>query len=158
MKRTMSLILTAALLLVAFPAAAASLPDVDLSALSFDDLLALRAQIDAALWASDEWQEVTVPVGVYEIGVDIPVGYWTIRPVDGHTAYITWGSALISGGTDIDYHDRIAKSTITSPSDGYAKFNTVESASWELTDGTYLLIEDAAVIFTPYTGPALGFK
>ena len=35
---------------------------VDLSGMSFDELVALRDQLNLAIWNSQEWQEVTVPV------------------------------------------------------------------------------------------------
>lgn len=149
------LVLCLCSLLLAMPLAHA---EIDLSGLSFDELLALKEQINLALWASEEWQEVTVPAGVYEIGVDIPAGHWTIRPVDGHTAYITWGPKLEEGGTEVDIWTRYSSEQITSPTDSYAKYNNVESASWKLTDGTFIVIENSSVVFTPYAGANLGFK
>ena len=56
-----------------------SLADLpDLSGLSFDELVLLRDQLNLAIWNSKEWQEVKVPIGVWKIGDDIPVGKWTI--------------------------------------------------------------------------------
>ena len=53
--------------------------DIDLSELSFEDLIELREQVNKALWSCSEWQEVVVPKGVWEIGKDIPEGHWTIK-------------------------------------------------------------------------------
>ena len=62
MKRFLSLLVA---LLLLFPAAA--LAQIDLSGLSYDELVALKDQINKAMWESKEWQEVTVaPRGVYE--------------------------------------------------------------------------------------------
>ena len=154
MKKLLSLLVLAALLL-SVPADAG----VDLSGMSFDELIALREQVNLALWATEEWQEVTVPAGAYTIGKDIPAGYWTIRPVDGKTATVSWGSRFDASGADVDVWGEISMyEQITSPSDSYAKYNDVQSVSWNLLDGTVLVIGSASVIFTPYTGANLGFK
>ena len=141
--------------LLAMPVAYAT---VDLSGMSFDELLALKEQINAALWASDEWQEVTVPAGVYEIGRDIPAGHWTIRPVDGDTAMVYWGSTLDQPKTNIAGGAVLAYEQITSPSDSYAAHNNIEFVSWDLTGGSFVVIKDSAVVFSPFAGLDLGFK
>lgn len=141
--------------LLAMPVAHAT---VDLSGMSFDELLVLKEQINAALWASDEWQEVTVPAGVYEIGKDIPAGHWTITPVDGETARVYWGSSLDESKTDIPPLSLYTYEQITSPADTYAKYNNIESVSWDLTGGSFVVIKDSAVIFSPFAGLDLGFK
>lgn len=74
MKKLVSFFLTALLLF-----SAASADPVDLSGLSFDELVALRDQINLAIWNSQEWQEVTVPAGIWQVGKDIPAGHWSIR-------------------------------------------------------------------------------
>ena len=132
--------------------------EYNIDGMSFDELLALKEQINAALWASEEWQEVTVPAGVYEIGRDIPAGHWTIRPVDGDTASLYLGSALDESKTAISSAAFMAYEQITSPTDSYPKINNIEFVSWELTEGTYLVINSSAVIFTPFAGLDLGFK
>lgn len=144
------------LMLAVQPAIAAS--GVDISGLSFDELLALKQEINLALWASEEWQEVTVPAGVYEIGKDIPAGKWTIRPVDGDTARVYWGSELDESKTDIPPLSLYTYEQVTSPWDSYAKYNNIESVSWDLSAGTFIVIKDSAVIFTPFAGLDLGFK
>ena len=50
---------------------------IDLSGLSYDELVALKDRIDLAIWNSQEWQEVEVPQGLYVVGKDIPSGTWT---------------------------------------------------------------------------------
>lgn len=144
------------LMLAVQPAIAAS--GVDISGLSFDELLALKQEINLALWASEEWQEVTVPAGVYEIGKDIPAGKWTIRPIDGDTARVYWGSELDESKTDIPPLSLYTYEQVTSPWDSYAKYNNIESVSWDLSAGTFIVIKDSAVIFTPFAGLDLGFK
>ena len=62
---------------------ASALADIDLSGMSFDDLIALQQQVNLALWESDGWQEVTVPVGIYKVGEDIPAGEYQVEASSG---------------------------------------------------------------------------
>ena len=79
----------------------------DLSALTYNELVALKDQINLAMWNSQEWQEVEVPKGVYVIGEDIPVGKWTIKAADGISAFVCWGDVLDDAGTDLSYDGKI---------------------------------------------------
>ncbi len=56
---------------------------MNVDSLSYNELADLKDQINLAMWNSDEWQEVKVPQGIWEVGVDIPTGHWTISPVEG---------------------------------------------------------------------------
>ena len=47
---------------------------IDLDLKTFTELVALRNKINMAIWNSQEWEEVTVPEGIWEIGADIPAG------------------------------------------------------------------------------------
>ena len=134
----------------------AALAEIDLSGMTFDELVALKGEIDLALWASEEWQEVTVPTGVYHIGEDIPAGKWTIRPSDGHTAEVFYGVGLKNGGTRTE--KTYAYEQITSPNDSYAKYNSTESVTWTLEDGAYFVVETNSVVFTPFAGNSFSFK
>lgn len=138
------------------PALAAS--GIDISGLSFDELLELKEQINLAIWASEGWQKVTVPAGAYKVGRDIPAGHWTITPVDGQTARVYWGSSLDESKTDIPLLSLYTYEQITSPEDTYAKYNNIESVSWDLTGGSFVVIKDSAVVFSPFAGLDLGFK
>ena len=156
MKRIIVLVL--AILL----ASAAVAESIDLSGLTYDELVALKDRINLAIWESEDWQEVTVPIGVWKIGEDIPEGHWTIKPAPGGT--MSWGH--ISYGTKLD---EIGKSLVYD-SEGfiYAEMVRLEDsgAAVELTEidldmkaGAYLVIEKVDMIFTPYAGkPSLGFK
>lgn len=155
MRRLIITIVTLFILIFSF-ALQSALADVDLSGMSFDDLVALRNQIDQAIWASDGWQEVTVPAGVYHVGEDIPAGKWTIRPADSQTAEVYYGAGLKNGGASID--DVYDVVQITSPDDAYAEYNDVSSVSWTLEDGSYIKVESSSVVFTPFSGNAFSFK
>ena len=133
---------------------------IDLSGMTIEELAQLQNRCQMEIMKSDKWQEVTVPVGLYQIGKEIPAGHWTIKPVDGHTAYVTWGTAIDESGANIDtWNTKFYNAQqITSPTDSYAKYNNVESISWELKVGDYLLIESSSVVFSPFAGVSFGFK
>lgn len=152
MKKLVALLTLCALL------TAPALAEIDLSGMSFEELLELKEQVNRALWDCAEWQEVTVPAGAYVIGRDIPAGYWTIAPVAGAWADVTWGSKFVANGTDIDWSDEIANEIILSSTTSVYSTGDVETVSWNLTDGTVLLIEHSSVVFTPFVGHSLGFK
>lgn len=136
--------------------------EVDLSGMSYDELVALKDQINLAIWNSQEWQEVTVPVGVWKVGEDIPAGHWTITVApDGPTnwAYISIGTALDQTGKAIDimateyYYSEGIKLA------GSDAIPNLEQIDYELNDGAYVIVDYSDVIFVPYAGkPSLGFK
>lgn len=70
MKRILAIILSVLLLI---PAACAD----DYSAMSYEDLLALRETITAEIMSRPEWKEVKVPAGTWIVGKDIPVGSYS---------------------------------------------------------------------------------
>lgn len=159
MKRILSLFCAFVLALSVTPVALAD--QIDLSGMSFDELVALKDRIDLAIWNSQEWQEVEVPQGVWKVGEDIPVGHWTIKSVEGW-ASITVGTALNEGGKDIDtwnsrfyYYD-----SVYHPS--YKSYNSASNKTeldFNLTEGMYIVIDMGVVSFSPYAGkPKLGFK
>lgn len=53
--------------------------EIDLSTLSFDELRTLQTRISHELTTRQEWKNVPVPEGFYEVGVDIPAGKWEIK-------------------------------------------------------------------------------
>ena len=155
MKKLISLFCVFALIIALSPAALAA---VDLSGMSYDELVALKDQINLAIWNSDEWQEVEVPQGVWEVGADIPAGKWTVIAGNGCNQRFDIGSTLDSTGTKLaktDYWWRLK-------SKDYSRFDAasdVDSVTVDLSDGMYITIDEGSVTFTPYAGkPSLGFK
>lgn len=157
MKKLITVIMILALLLPA--AALADLPDI--SNLSYNELVQLKDQINIAMWNSEEWQEVTVPIGVWTVGEDIPVGHWSISLAPNTSsswASIKYCDLLNAAGTDAGnqfYCDIYAYLDVASPdNDRYPQVIDLD-----LKPGTYVIIGHGPVIFTPYTGkPDLGFK
>ncbi len=135
--------------------------EIDLSGMTYEELVALKDQINLAIWNSEEWQEVTVPQGVWKIGEDIPEGHWTITCAGDGRATIEYGDELNESGKslswfgDIYYSERIySKESIM-----YDENSSKVSIDLEVKEGNYIIIDSGNVIFTPYTGkPSLGFK
>lgn len=139
----------------------ASAESFDLSTLSYDELVALKEQIDIAIWNSQEWQEVTVPQGVWVVGEDIPAGHWTIRGTSSYITQITIGTVLNAAGDDISWASDFYFYEGVKAKDawGFDPNTDREYIDFELKEGMYVIIDSASAIFTPYTGkPSLGFK
>ena len=90
MKRLAALIL---ILCLFSPALAESL---DLSALTFEQLIALQQQINAEIMTRPESQGITLQKGTYRIGQDIPAGIYSITLADRRdTCFVgVWGYAV----------------------------------------------------------------
>jgi hypothetical protein len=158
MKRIVVLLIVAVLMLPAVALAA----NVDLSGMSFDELVALKQRINLALWSADEWQEVTVPQGVYEIGVDIPAGHWTIKAADGQHIMVCWGTALDESGTGISCGAEDSfyiVDFVTSETSDYFEQDDKLQLDYDLKEGQYFVIDRGYAVFSPFSGkPDLGFK
>jgi len=154
MKRIFSFILVLILVLSLAPLAFA---DVDLSGMSYDELVDLKDQINLAIWNSAEWQEVEVPQGVWEVGADIPAGKWTIKALPSADTYLKIGTSLQDGGTSVNF-----KKTQRIKDAGYRDYDPnsdITSWTYDFTNGEYVQIDYGPAVFTPYAGkPSLGFK
>ena len=84
------LVITLALLLL-LPCAVA---EVDLSALSFEELRELSHQLSAEIMARPEWKETQVPAGEWVVGEDIPAGSYSITPVKSSSLIQVWEKAI----------------------------------------------------------------
>ena len=135
---------------------------IDLSGLTFEQLAALRDQCQMEMMKRDEWQKVTVPVGVWRIGEDIPAGHWNITA--SKNSIYGWGRI-----TYCDKLDATGKKPDRRGSSFYYETQvrypgsqaSVESelVDIDLNEESYLIIEYGAMVFTPYTGkPDLGFN
>lgn len=155
MKRILSIVLS---VMVILAISAACFADIDLSGMTYDELVALKDQINLAIWNSDEWQEVEVPQGVWKVGEDIPAGKWTIRAASGASTCVYVGNEVTNGGTSAG--DIFAGQFIMSAESNYYDEKTdVAEFTVELTDGKYVEIDSGVAVFTPYAGkPSLGFK
>lgn len=141
--------------------------EIDLSALTFDELAALRDQCQLEMMSRDQWQEVTVPQGLYEVGVHIPAGDWTIRCADvGRDSYlmqecsIRWGEGRPGAEYYWDYKTSKGEIEIFNPNNVNYNGQTSEfTITPEVGDFIYIQAEYNRAIFTPYTGvPSFSFK
>ncbi len=153
MNKVFILILVLAMLPIV---ALADLPDI--SNLSFDELVALKDQINLAMWESEEWQEVTVPEGTYEIGKDIPAGHWTFRVAGHGYFYIYYFDKLDEFGKKFAIGSKHIMQDIASEDFKAFDQEYLTEYDLELKEGWYVWL-GGKTIFTPYTGkPSLGFK
>ena len=144
MKKITSILLV---LLIALAISASSAESIDLSTLSYDELISLSSKITMEIMSRPDFKTVKVPPGAYAVGKDIPAGKWTITATEG-ACEVYWGKSLDEYGVDVPYSDRIA--TIDD-------WGSQSVASWDLVDGTFIVINRNAVTFTPYVPVSLGF-
>ena len=132
--------------------------NLDLSGMSFDELVKLKDQINLAIWNSQEWQEVRVPTGLYKVGEDIPAGKWTVLAPEGTTNLVQWGTKPDASGTHLEQREGYERIYSTS----YKNYDPNKHRSQldiELFDDMYFYVEEGAALFTPFAGkPDLGFK
>lgn len=141
---------------------------IDLSSLSFSDLAALRDRCQMEMMKRDEWQEVTVPHGLWEVGAQIPAGTWLIRCADtGRDSYllskcsIRWGKGKPGNNFHWPWTDEKGDVEIYNPNNMDYKDGQVTEYIITLEAGDFLYIHPQynMVVFTPYSGaPSLGFK
>lgn len=134
MKKIAAFLLALLLCLGSFPAFA----DVDLSAYTHEELIALRDLINQELLKRGIEKEVEVPVGIYIVGEDIPEGTYSI-----YTSSSDWFSSFHVYDNNGDY--------IIIESIQYGK----HIGKVVLKNGYTVEIEYQSVIFAPYQG--LGF-
>lgn len=135
---------------------------LDLSQLSYQELLELKDHINLAIWESEEWQEVTVPQGVWKVGEDIPAGHWSVICAAGwRKTEVSWGEELSENGQTISWSGRNSVyNYVYNPEHKYfEKADGVTTYDFEVRDGDYIVIDDGECVFMPYNGkPSLGFK
>ena len=91
MKKVAALFLAMVILM----ASAVCYAEVDLKSMTFDDLIALRDQLNAEILSRPEWKEVKVPAGEWVVGKDIPAGsYSIVIPKGGSVVIHLWGAAI----------------------------------------------------------------
>lgn len=136
MKKIAALLLALLLCMGSLPAFA----DVDLSAYTQEELLALRDKINQELLKRGIEKEVIVPIGSYVVGVDIPAGVYTIKTIkDGASLKVreAINSSRYFFSEYISHYDNDIIGKIT------------------LVDGNIVEIGDSNLLFSPYQG--LGF-
>ncbi len=133
MKLVRVLALVLVLVLFVVPSAFAA---VDLSGMSYEELVALRDSINAELLSRGIEKKVNVPAGEYIIGKDIPAGEYKITT-----------EAILINVVTLDKQGNYVGMHSVSPERIIGKLM--------LTDGMTIKITGGYAIFEPYTG--LGF-
>lgn len=156
MKKALILLAFATVLLSSVGAFA----EIDLSGLSYAELDSLRAQCQMEMMKRDEWQEVSVPVGVYQVGVEIPAGTWRVVCHYNYDTIITWGEYLEANGKDIDFHksNRYHYETVYNPKNEYYESGMPTEYTFTVKEGEWIVVDGSAATFTTPTTAALGFK
>ncbi len=134
---------------------------IDLTGIPYEQLVALRENLNLAMWNCQEWEEVTVPQGVWKVGVDIPAKHWTITASPKAWASIEYGSQLDSSGKGVSAWDSEGYYSEQLYGEKYilSTENSRHSTDIDMKDGYYIVIDGGSVVFTPYAGkPSLGFK
>lgn len=85
----MKKIFALALALLMFVSVAAA-ESIDLSSLSYDELVILQQRLNAEIVSRPEWKRVMVPPGEYLVGVDIPEGSYSLTCEEG-----VWGNITV---------------------------------------------------------------
>lgn len=145
--KKMSLLFVTVILFFSLSVGALS-EDLDLSALSYEQLTALENRIIQEMVSRPEYKEVIVPLGTYKVGEDIPAGKWTLSGLKDDAGIVYWGKGLDEYGVEIPFNMKIAD---------FAHFGEEDSISWELVEGTYIVVTIGAVKFSPYIPKSLGF-
>ena len=143
---------------LAVPAAA---ENIDLTALSWEELLELKEKITLEQMSRDEWQEVEVQQGVYVVGEDIPAGKWTIKSFgNGRWSNIAIGSKLSENGNGLDIWENYTSYYIYNPDHRNFEEGDCTEVTITLQEGYYVEIENYGnpVLFCTPTGNSFGFK
>ena len=157
--RTLATCIVCVLSVIIFVSTA--MAEYDLSSMSYKELVALKDQINMAMWQCKEWKQVTVPSGVWLIGQDIPEGHWTIRVDKSRKSTwvsLTYCSELDETGLKASSRGIYVYQQVSKPNSSYEAYAPTE-IDIELHEGRYLIIENGYLVFTPYEGkPSLGFE
>lgn len=135
MKKIVALLLALLLCLGSFPAFA----ELDFSRFTSDELIYLRNEINKELLKRGIEKEVEVPIGKYEVGVEIPAGTYTIRS-EGHGVIEVYENSSAKYYT---FHE------------GLTSWNNTYIGKLTLVPGNIVEITYGTLIFSPYQG--LGF-
>lgn len=155
--------------IVALLVGAVGIAEIDLSGMTFEELVELKDKINLAIWNSEEWEEVEVPHGVWVIGQDIPAGKWVIKCADVNRSnyflnacYFKWGDELNDDGISINKRSGSYDVEIVyNPNHVIYEAGHPTEYIWDAKEGQYFIVETtgAPALFSPYSGkPSLKFK
>ena len=115
--------------------------DVDLSSISYNELIALQRSITAEIMSRPEWKEVKVPAGQWKVGEDIPAGTYCLKALESSVLIVIWRYEI-----DNYSNDGLVFNEVIRGGEQYGKLT--------LQDGWIVVIDDP-ILFTPPV--SLGF-
>ena len=141
MKKLISVlaVLTVLTCLIITPALAQS---KSLKEMSFDELILLQKQINKEIMSRPEWKEVTVPVGTWKVGEDIPAGTYS---VSGGKFMAT---LTIYKNEDLSFSSMVNMYT-------FSGMTSTTVGKITLHEGEYIVVETEPLVFAP--PQSLGF-
>ena len=128
----------------------AALAEYDFSALTYDELVSVSKQIGNAIMSHADFDSVSVPQGVWQVGVDIPEGVWILSSTAGRYVSVVYGSRLDESGNAMNQFN-----------DGNVGQDLEDDQVWRVNAkaGNYFQIKYNNVTFTSDAGTtSLGFK
>lgn len=156
MKRVFAVLLALMLLI---GCALAEPRTIDLNTMTIEELSDLQRSIQIYMFTHADWESVQVPAGVYQVGVEIPAGTWTLKPVADQYTYIMVTDALNLTRTDAgDDAEIYFSQTIASKGTTMYSIEPVSAFTVTLLDGMYIIIQDGDCLFTTPVTPAFQFK
>lgn len=140
--------LLAALSVSLFLLPACALSALDLTTMTTDELVTLRDQVAAELSMRGSASSVTVPIGVWRIGEDIPAGAWMLSAIDDRYTHIVIGPTVDPNGITMDKY--------ASGNSGFF-LSRGDACRVTLRAGDFLFIESCPVSFSPASAFTLDF-
>ena len=116
---------------------------------TLDQLQTEYLAILEAMWKTKEWQKVEVPAGVYQVGVEIPAGEWTLS--NDNYFMVVVGSNLNATKTGVERSNVKAHEVIEI--EDYKNGWTVK-----LVNGDFLEIGKVVYFTVPVKGQGFTFK
>lgn len=143
--------------------------EIDLSSLSFDELVELRQKCQSEMMSRTEWKEVQVPQGVWQVGKDIPAGDWIIKCADVGRENVNMRICVFRWGEGypkdelFEYKKKFGDIKIANPENKYYEQyenGTPTEAKIHLEAGQYIVIENhynAAIFMHDFTTAPFSF-
>lgn len=130
----------------------ADLPD--LSSYTLSELHDIYASLRSEILSRSQWESVTVPVGFYVVGEDIPAGHWSIRYAPGEVCLIEYFLKTDDTGkrpadTSSDYYyEGVCDPELQST---YVTYRLTEF-DLDLKEGYHVVVNYGPCVFEPFTG------
>lgn len=116
---------------------------------TFEQLQTEYLAILDAMWKTDEWQRVEVPAGIYQVGVEIPAGEWTLS--NERSFLVAVGGVLDATKTKVERNSVKAHEFVEM--EDYKSGWTVV-----LTNGDFIELSDVVYFTVPVKGQGFTFQ